>query len=710
MFKYKNLIKNRAILFYLSLLAILLAFKLVMIFTSAAKFFDTEELYRGTIAKELISGLSQPIFDYQYFGQEGGTLVSGILAVLFFLLFGANIFALKLTAIFILALTFSAMFYFLNKYFGLFSAVAASLIFIFSPIEFTRRSLVLFGNHCESALFTILIIWLFFEIVFDETKKNKHYLFFALGFISGFGIYFDYLVGIAVFITFFGLFYFWRLALSFRKIIILIFGFVFGFTPWIYYNFTHHLRGIYIQGRALSSYVIGNPVGKIFENLRYFIFSYFKDFFSFYGFSIASDKVFLIIYIFIFLLTLFSLVASILKRKKDTFFLKRLIIFIYFALFCLIFGFFVPAGKVSRLCAIWPVIAVIIALGIMQINEKNKFAAGVIFFLVVFIGGVSNFNFITFGNPYCDYNAEGFSYSMYGFMFSEAARYDKILPLVTKQAEKLKNENRRDFINGFVKNSSRYCMPSEEYLKAYFALAGDYNFKERSEFFEYLGEGIGEGFGCHYSFIDENTFKGYQSIVSKLNNFSEEKKYFYYGLGTGLGKTYLDSDGNAEKLIKWAQGQEEEYFYRGLINAIAKAYCCNFNEIIEVVRRFKNLSVPYRQYAYEQLGFEVGLRFNGSAENLSRQICGGCDKELKDGFKLSLGLRPEEKTAILYLFSRVSDNDYSSNSCEPRGWSLNGRLSIVSLAKEIDTSDRHEFCRGIGRALGLVYAGSAGGK
>ena len=70
------------------LLLLYLTVRLVILFSAIDKVHLDEELYRGNIAKEVISGPVLPFLDYQRSEYEGGTLVMGLLAVPFFLIFG----------------------------------------------------------------------------------------------------------------------------------------------------------------------------------------------------------------------------------------------------------------------------------------------------------------------------------------------------------------------------------------------------------------------------------------------------------------------------------------------------------------------------------------------------------------------------------------------------------------------------------------------
>src|SRR2546422_3084685 len=55
-----------------------------------------EELYRGTIAQELVTGVKMPFIEYRADNYAGGSLVIGALAAGFFLLIGPTLFVLKL--------------------------------------------------------------------------------------------------------------------------------------------------------------------------------------------------------------------------------------------------------------------------------------------------------------------------------------------------------------------------------------------------------------------------------------------------------------------------------------------------------------------------------------------------------------------------------------------------------------------------------------
>src|SRR3989338_10372298 len=91
--------KDKNVLIISGLTILFLILRLAVLFSSLDKIYESEELYSGTIAREIIQGPLIPLWEYLDYKVEyfpGGTLVVGILAVPFFLLFGQTYIALKL--------------------------------------------------------------------------------------------------------------------------------------------------------------------------------------------------------------------------------------------------------------------------------------------------------------------------------------------------------------------------------------------------------------------------------------------------------------------------------------------------------------------------------------------------------------------------------------------------------------------------------------
>src|SRR2546425_10378583 len=154
------------------------------------------ELYRGTIAQELVTGLKMPFTDYRADNYSGGSLVIGVLAAGFFLLFGPTVFALKLAPL--LLFTLALLFWYQTIQRATSKRVAGyfAVLFCFSPPLFTDYSVTAIGFHSESIVFSALTVLLLFRMLSDERGSLAYPL--LLGLTAGFGLWFAYIYGLTV--------------------------------------------------------------------------------------------------------------------------------------------------------------------------------------------------------------------------------------------------------------------------------------------------------------------------------------------------------------------------------------------------------------------------------------------------------------------------------------------------------------------------------
>src|SRR2546425_4418346 len=116
-----------------------------------------EELYRGTIAQELVTGLTLPFTEYRADNYSGGSLVIGALAAGFFLLFGPTVFALKLAPLLLFTLALVFWYWTIQRAVGERVAGYFAMLFCFSPPPFTAYSVTAMrseerrvGKECRS--------------------------------------------------------------------------------------------------------------------------------------------------------------------------------------------------------------------------------------------------------------------------------------------------------------------------------------------------------------------------------------------------------------------------------------------------------------------------------------------------------------------------------------------------------------------------------
>ncbi len=214
-----------------------LAVRLTVLLSAGSYAFEVEELYRGAIAKEMITGLKMPLLNYQADHYSGGSLVIGALAVPFFLLFGTSLFALKLAPLSVALGTLILMFVFIRKHFGTPAAVWASLLFIIAPPSFTQLSLVAMGFHSESIIWSIGIVILFYRYFFCGRSAKTLFLF---GLICGLGFWFTHIVFNTIAACLASWLFLDRKSFFNRQNLVrFIGGGMLGMVPWVFYNLTH---------------------------------------------------------------------------------------------------------------------------------------------------------------------------------------------------------------------------------------------------------------------------------------------------------------------------------------------------------------------------------------------------------------------------------------------------------------------------------------
>src|SRR5207244_4177843 len=144
-----------------------------------------DELYVGTIAKELVTGLTMPFAEYRTNNYMLGTLVMGALASGFFRLFGPTQFALKLAPLFLSTLALVFWYWTIQRAAGERVARYFAVLFCVSPPLFTTYSVATPCCHSESILFSALTVFLLFRMLSQEKPSLAYPL--LIGLTAGFG-------------------------------------------------------------------------------------------------------------------------------------------------------------------------------------------------------------------------------------------------------------------------------------------------------------------------------------------------------------------------------------------------------------------------------------------------------------------------------------------------------------------------------------------
>src|SRR2546428_5721496 len=130
--------------------------------------YPVEELYRGTIAQELVTGLKLPFSEYTADNYALGSLVIGALAAGSFLLFGPTLFALKLAPLLLFTLALVFWYWTTEREAGERVAGSFALLFCFPPPLFTAYSVTALGAHPESIVFSALTVLLLFRMLAEK--------------------------------------------------------------------------------------------------------------------------------------------------------------------------------------------------------------------------------------------------------------------------------------------------------------------------------------------------------------------------------------------------------------------------------------------------------------------------------------------------------------------------------------------------------------
>ena len=408
----------------------------------------TEELLRGTIAKELIEGLKIPFFDYAADHYSGGSLIYGVCTVPLFLLFGKSVFVLRLTALLFQCGAFITWYCFMKRFFDKKAAFYATLLYLFSPPYLTLYAMYAMGIHAESLFFTVVGLFLLFRILYD----GKHPLRDAacLGLVTGFGTYFSYqqVASLASFILFW--FYVDRRVLEKKTFYLFLLFFLIGFSPWFAYNSLYHLQGIDHAKEAFAySYVERLPIIPFrFLKLATLRLIQLLSFNYREGTRVLSHiTLFNIVYYVTLLFSYGFLYRFQRNNKKTHFFFLFPLLFLFvaslsrFHLGIYEFRYFVP---------LFPFFFASMGLGLAHLGSRSKYFQKVSVTLLVILlamGVKGELNLLSRKEFKLSLRHQGYSYRQLGWAL--AYRYgqdlDRILKFVKELDRRLSPSERFDF-------------------------------------------------------------------------------------------------------------------------------------------------------------------------------------------------------------------------------------------------------------------------
>jgi 4-amino-4-deoxy-L-arabinose transferase-like glycosyltransferase len=579
--------RNKYALLVILLLAFLLV-RLPIVLTSMYKLYDDEELYVGTIAKELIDGPLLPVFEYPLKHTKGGTLAWGILCVPFFLLFGQSYLALKLLTLTAALAILAVSYLLLWKFFDWKAALIAGILFIFSPPLYTKFSLASYGWHFESILFTMTVIFIFYHIFFrgpEDAYTRRNPYFAALGLVSGIGIFFTYgcLIPLCVCLLFW--FIFDHKFMMKKSFLIFFIFFLIGLSPWIYYTLSHHAANICLDAndpqRPLRDFILSKTPFESLCKLKYLLVRDLPNSLSFEDFKRIPGHALSGLYYIIFILSFCVLAWR--NRKSMSELLsgrvsslagcREVFILVYFIIFCLVysFSFFQVSPENDEyqgfygyrfLVVAYPFIFMIIALFLSWLwsRKENKAALALLLssvFVLIPSGIVANCGLITarnFGRPLL---YEGYSYMVLGQTIGE--RFGNVTSRAADLAKKAPQAYRRSIF-----------------------------------------EGIGIDLGWRFP-------EDMRACIDRIDTIDQEyRPYAFEGIGIFLGWKYKDEMMRVAYLVDQVDKEYRQHVYRGLGAAIGFRFSYRFKKSIS---KISELDREYQPYCYLGLGEVTGMRF-----------------------------------------------------------------------------------------------------
>ncbi|MFC2173614.1 ArnT family glycosyltransferase [Acidobacteriota bacterium] len=202
-----------------------------------------EELYRGTVAHQLVHGRLLPLMDYQYAGYDGGSLIDSILAAAVFCVAGDSYLSLKLVGLLHHAGAIVIAFLIFYRYFGNRAAVLAAGILVLSPPASFRISTLTIGNYYECSFYILLTAYLA-GLATESEGRRRMILWCMTGLVMGFGIYYSFFFIVAL-----GpLAVAWLLTacrrVRLKELACLAIFSVIGLIPWFAYNAGHDWAGV----------------------------------------------------------------------------------------------------------------------------------------------------------------------------------------------------------------------------------------------------------------------------------------------------------------------------------------------------------------------------------------------------------------------------------------------------------------------------------
>lgn len=610
--------KKSSALFTVIILVYIL-FRLLLVSSQRDEIFDSNELFSGTLAIELIRGLSLPLKYCMPDNHNFGSIINGILIVPFYLVFGPSSASAKMVSILFSLGVLVFSYLLLNRFFNRRAAAITSLLFIFSPTIYTKSSVLSIGSHPESNLFSVAMIFIFYLVFFGHKKSNRSFI--LLGLISGFACFYSYICGITLLVLLIFWFAFDRKSFLKPQFYLFFLFFIIGFSPRLY--FASGTKHAFKYGIDFLQFSFSLQESSFSHNILKAKIFLLKDLPQLFNFEHDPPFIQYIYYSFFLMSLLYYLSRSIksiipFKNRKRGMVKESLLLafpFIFSLAYILsryaIWGTWQCAGY---LVPLYPFIFIIIAISFEHTlcRENNGFLkalSSVLLGLILLAGFYENLALISFQKIGRGFMWKGYFYRFFGEQVgSQNFNNEKFLELIRK----IDLSKRQYFLEGWGwKVALSNLLKKGEHISPEDAIK-KFHFSEQEKLYYYRGLGRGLAHELDLYLYHKRSLKPTFNSASDLGiirtvigeNELNIRQYFWEGFGQEI-----DLSSETYKLIKdYVDDQCKLHFYKGIgetrgFRSLDEDYqighLANF-EYIEP-RYIKDAYLSYRQTRSEML-------------------------------------------------------------------------------------------------------------
>lgn len=630
-----------------------LSLRIIQLCTSLNRLYHPNELILGYLARDISINNSISIFNYQYPPDVGGQLIASIIFVPFYFILGNSIISIKLVEVLFWVASIIIWYLFCEKFFEKPVTFLLSLFLILSPPLLIRASLITAGQHHETIFLSIVAIFLFYNMLFDEKK----YTIVFLGLFCGFSLYFTSMSLIMLVAC---VLYWIILAKArfVRKSLIFSLFFLIGILPEIWFSYTY--RRFQIAGDPYTRIFFSGSIVQLLSKLKNLIAFHLLNAFSFNDFYFIKGKylsaVYYSIFIFSYFLILWTNRKALLIMTKNVFrktvetvpprALKEAFFIFFPIIYFLIYAISnrkighgaLNNGAYRYLIVLFPIMIMTISLALNKLRLISKKFFLLITLVLCLAGVAGNLEYINPLNFNKNIFAKIWKYKAVDYRyFGWLTAMNNLPPKIDIYLEKIRGfKSPEDLLSFYI--GTGYCAqerfhenPSEWVkiidqlskfdqdfkvycFKGFIADKEDQDFladiinqpekwisiieKVEPEYRKYCYEALGIVIATYdYDKHNKNNIKKKIELVNQSP--SAYKGFCFKGFGKGIGEIYWWDQEHYNKIASHISLDYINYFYVGIGKAFAEIYSFDIKKIKNAINRL--ISQPNRLYCYKGL-------------------------------------------------------------------------------------------------------------